>query len=155
MNRGMLSDLVPQNQNDLYRLLEYLYQNRQEPMLTGPMMLAQANTKQPGALQRIFGGPSDVMSPKDRLAYCQADPEGVGCERFRDVNKPAPATPYSLGKETPQEMALRARQEEESRKAGQKDLFYKNLRQRYPNMPESEVIKRSDEQRASGRPPIY
>lgn len=99
------------SQEDMIRIYQMIQQRQQQqPMLTGPMMLAQANTKQPNAIQRIFGGPSDVMSPKDRLAYCQADPEGVGCERFRDVNKPAPATPYSLGSDAPGQKSMEQRQ---------------------------------------------
>ena len=104
---GMLSGLSPQQQEYLSRLMQYLNQSQQEPMLTGPMMIAQ------NQLQKMFGGPSDVMSPKERLAYCQADPEGVGCERFKGNAAPV-QTGYSLGKEAPGQLELEQRQRNES-----------------------------------------
>lgn len=65
--RGMLSDLAPQQQDGLARLMQYLYQTQQEPMLTGPMMLAQ-NTKNPNQLQRMIGVQGDGVSAQTKAA---------------------------------------------------------------------------------------
>jgi hypothetical protein len=60
---GMLSGLLPQ-QDTLARLMEYLYQQRQEPMLTGPMMLAQG----PNQLQQMVGVRGDGVSSQTKAA---------------------------------------------------------------------------------------
>jgi hypothetical protein len=117
------------------RYLEMLQQ--QQPMMTGPMMLAQ-----------------NLVNPAKMKGTGVLDERGtyVG-------DKPAPVNVdvKSTGGSTPQwEIDAKKAQEDKSKGYGRTDdLYYLRLKEKYPRMPEAELIKRSSEKRASGQPPIY
>ena len=106
--RGMLSDLAPQNNDGLARLLMYL--NQPQPMMTGPMMLAQ-NTQNPNQLQRMLGVRGDGVSSQTKIGIEKSLPG------FYETKAPEPdAKGYSIGSDAPGQKSLEQRQRNESAK---------------------------------------
>jgi hypothetical protein len=59
---------------------------------------------------------ASAMSPQEQLRYCQADPTGVGCEKYA----PPPATPaagYSQGRDNSTILDFKQRQHADRAKA--------------------------------------
>lgn len=137
---GMLSGNNPlqgMTQEDLMRLLAMIQMRQQQGMMQQPMMLAQ-----------------NLVDPAKMKGTGVLDERGT---YVGDKPVAAPVEVKSTGGSTPQwETNTKNNLDAKSKEYGRTDdLYYLRLKEKYPKMPEAEVIKRSSEKRASGQPPIY